>query len=297
MRRLLLIGCIWLCLLLPFCAAAEDTVLAPAYPVPQYVEWLLEVARGEIGYKESSNGYTKYGDWAGNPQAEWCAEFICWCVDQVDLKHGTDLLTRVYPQYSGQNIGLRWFLRQGRYIARSGHVEDWGSQWFIGQEESMEAGSYIPQPGDLVFYTVDGVNTSHVALVEYCAMNENGEITAHVIEGNLPDQVQRNAHKLSDKRVLGYGTVHDLADIVLRSGCEGAKVTALQEMLCYLGYLDAQYATGTYGPSTVQAVTRFQEDNGKVPTGIANHHTQLTLQQMYHDAYWSNDLNFQVVSE
>ena len=67
-----------------------------------------------------------------------------------------------------------------------------------------------------------------------------------------------------------------------------------REMLVYLGYLDAQYMTGLYGPSTIQAVTLFQEDTGKVPTGIANHHTQLTLQQMYHDSYWSNDLNFQV---
>ena len=297
MRRLLTMGLVGLFLLLPFGAFAEEVVLEPAYPVPQYVTWLIEIAQREIGYKESSNGYTKYGDWAGNPQAEWCAEFLCWSVDQVDQLHGTNLLTRVYPKYSGQNIGLRWFLREGRYIARSGHVEDWGSQWYIGEEASMEAASYIPQPGDWVFYTVDGINTSHVALVEYCTVDEDGEVTAHVIEGNMPDQVQRNAHKLTDKRVMGYGTVYDLADTVLRSGCEGVKVTALQEKLSYLGYLDAQYVTGTYGPSTVQAVTQFQEDTGKVPTGIANHHTQLTLQQMYHDLYWSNDLNFQVVSE
>lgn len=293
MRRLLA-WMMLLLLMLPWTGQAEDEMLLPAYPVPQYVEWLLETARAEIGYEESDNGYTKYGDWAGDPQAEWCAEFLCWCVDQVDQQHGTQLLEKVYPRYSGQNIGLRWFLRNGRYISRSGFVNEWGSQWYIGQEESLEAGGYIPQPGDWVFYTVDGENTSHVALVEYCTVSEDGEITAHVIEGNMPDKVQRNSHKLTDKRVMGYGTVYDLVDTVLRSGSEGVKVLALQEKLQYLGYLDAQYVTGTYGPSTIQAVTKFQEDTGKTPTGIANHHTQLTLQELYHDAYWSNDLNFQV---
>jgi len=295
MRKLICLIGIIMCFCLPCIAQGEATVLAPAYPVPEYVEWLLEVARGEIGYVESKNGYTKYGDWAGDPQAEWCAEFLCWSVDQVDKAQGTNLLKRVYPLYSGMNTGMRWFLREGRFISRSGFVNDWGSQWYIGEEDTMPAASYIPQPGDWVFYTVDSVNTSHVALVEYCTKDESGQITVHVIEGNMPDRVQRSTHQLEDKRVMGYGTVYELADIVLRSGCEGVKVTTLQEKLHYLGYLEAQYITGTYGPSTAQAVAHFQEDTGKVPTGIANHHTQLTLAEMYHEAYWNDGANFQVV--
>ena len=70
-------------LLLP-CAKAEDTVLEPLWHVPDYVQWLLDVARGEIGYKEGPHGYSKYGEWAGDAYAQWCAEFLCWCVDQVD---------------------------------------------------------------------------------------------------------------------------------------------------------------------------------------------------------------------
>ena len=91
-------------LLLP-CAKAEDTVLEPLWPVPDYVQWLLDVARGEIGYKEGPHGYSKYGEWAGDAYAQWCAEFLCWCVDQVDQQHGTELLRNVYPMYSGQNVG------------------------------------------------------------------------------------------------------------------------------------------------------------------------------------------------
>ena len=81
MRRLIL----WFAALLLFLpsACAEEQRLAPAYPVPQYVQWLLDVARGELGYTEGRDLYTKYGEWAGDPYAEWCAEFLCWCVDQV----------------------------------------------------------------------------------------------------------------------------------------------------------------------------------------------------------------------
>ena len=297
MRFALCLVAALLCMLMATGVMAEETVLPPDYPVPRYVEWLLEVARAELGYVEASNGYTKYGDWAGDPTAEWCAEFLCWCVNQVDEQYGTQLLRQVYPMYSGTNTGLRWYLKAGRYVSRTGHVNDWGSQWYIGQEGTLPSGSYVPQPGDWVFYSVDGQNTSHVALVEYCSMNEKGVITAHVIEGNMPDRVQRNTHVLTDWRVLGYGTVYDLVDTVLRSGCESVKVTRLQEKLNYLGYLDAQYITGTYGPSTVQAVEAFQQATGKVPTGIANHHTQLTLDQMYEEAYWLDDRNFQVVEE
>ena len=86
-------------LLLPsFSFAADGTDrLEPVLLVPDYVTWLLEVASEEVGYREGDHGYSKYGDWAGDPYAQWCAEFLCWCVDQVDQRHGTHLLGRIYP--------------------------------------------------------------------------------------------------------------------------------------------------------------------------------------------------------
>ena len=72
-------------ILLCSCAYAEEEeeVITPAWEVPDYVTWLLEVAGNEVGYTEGAHGYTKYGEWAGDPYAQWCAEFLCWCVDQV----------------------------------------------------------------------------------------------------------------------------------------------------------------------------------------------------------------------
>ena len=52
-------------------------LIQPAYPVPDYVEKLLGVASEEVGYTEGEHGFSKYGEWAGDPYAQWCAEFQC----------------------------------------------------------------------------------------------------------------------------------------------------------------------------------------------------------------------------
>ena len=94
------LSCILFCalILLLGCPSAlsEDERIEPAWPVPDYVEYLLQVASEEVGYTED-HGRTKYGAWAGDPAAQWCAEFQCWCVDQVDRRWGTSLLRNVYP--------------------------------------------------------------------------------------------------------------------------------------------------------------------------------------------------------
>lgn len=260
---------------------SDSTPLRPQWPVPEYVTQLLAVADGEVGYREGAHGYSKYGDYWGNPQAQWCAEFLCWCVDQVDKTYGTALLKNVYPLYSGQNTGMKWFIKQGRWVARNGNLDEWGYQWFKGENEFITAGEYIPQPGDWVFFswTRDG-NTSHVAMVEYATMDSKGNVSIHCIEGNNPDAVARVTYSTADKKILGYGTVHDVADWTMRFGNTGAKVTELQEKLVYLGYLTADNVTGHFGVNTQAAITNFQTANNLKTLGIANIETQTRLNRL-----------------
>ena len=270
-----------LMMLLP-AAHAEYTVLEPQWPVPEHVTLLLEVATGEIGYAEDRYGNTKYGEWVGDPDAQWCAEFLCWCVDQVDQRYGTSLLDHVYPLYQNQNGGKKWFIKQGRYIERDGFLEDWGYQWMIGAEDHNRNGTYIPQPGDWVFFTWTNDNdTDHVAMVEYASVDENGDYFVHVIEGNNPDCVQRKVYRLKDDRILGYGAVHDVCIWTMRGGNTGAKVSELQAKLVFLGYLDPQYATGTYGPSTTTAIKEVQKAAGLKQSGRATNETQQYINKLY----------------
>ncbi|MBR4080294.1 MAG: peptidoglycan-binding protein [Clostridia bacterium] len=286
-----------LLMLLPLSAAADE-VIPPAYPVPEYVGWLLEIAGEEVGYTEGDHGRTKYGEWIGDPYAQWCAEYLCWSVDQVDRQHGTQLLDKVFPMYSGQNSGRNWFIQQGRYVVRWGNLEDWGYQWLKGEDHFLSTGDYIPQPGDWVFFTwTDDRDTDHVAMVEYCTRAADGSINVHVLEGNAPDKVQRTAYPLTYTRILGYGTVHDVADYTMRSGNRGAKVLALQEKLCYLGYLDESRVDGHYGSGTVAAVRTFQNNHGLKVTGIANINMQRVLDRKYTEAVDSDPATWLVVDE
>ena len=269
--------------LLPFTATAEEVRIPPAFKVPDYVRWLIETAEKELGYTEDDHGYTKYGEWAGDPYAQWCAEFLCWCVNQVDEQYGTQLLRHVYPYYSSSNVGRSFFIERGRYIVRWGNLEGWGYQWLKNEDHFLTTGSYIPQPGDWVFLTwTNDENTDHVAMVEYCTRNTaTGKVTIHVIEGNTPSSVRHERYDLEYKRILGFGTVHDCADWTLRIGNTGEKVRQLQEKLYRIGLLKQERVDGRFGASTQNAVKTFQSEHGLKVNGIANISTQTELNRMY----------------
>ncbi len=257
---------------------AGETAL-DAGEIPEFVTWLLDIARGELGYREGAQSYTKYGEWAGDPHAEWCAEFVCWCVGQVDQQHGTALLTKVYPNYGGQNTGRDWFITRGRFVYRKGNCPGWGYQWLLGETKLLKKNDYIPRPGDLVFFSYNEAgDTEHVALVEYCAKDAAGDVVIHVLEGNNPSSVQRNAYRLDNSQVLGFGTCQDVVGTTMRGGNRGDKVKWLQESLHEMGFLEAQHITGAYGGNTKAAVAAFQQTiQGKNATGIADMETQNEL--------------------
>ena len=273
------------CCLFPFDGICEEKKLDPLWPVPDYVTYLLDIASEEVGYTEKEHGWTKYGEWAGDPYCQWCAEFQCWCVNQVDEKYGTSLLNEVYPRYSGSNTGRNWFISAGRYVIRKGQVDGWGYEWLKGENTFISSGDYIPQPGDWVFFTwTSDTDTDHVALVEYCTKNtEDGSVRIHVIEGNKPSAVARDEYDLNYSRILGYGTVHDVADITMQYGCKGKKVRELQEKLAYLGLLAEEHVTGTFGTATVESIRQLQQnpDNHLKVSGIANISTQQRLNELF----------------
>ena len=299
MKRVRILAILLLLSLLAVSSAhAEEIRIPPAWKVPDYVEHLLQVASEEVGYKED-HGRTKYGEWAGDPAAQWCAEFQCWCVDQVDRRWGTSLLRKVYPYYTSSNTGRSWFIREGRYVVRKGRVDGWGYEWLKGSSSYLRSGDYIPQPGDWVFFNwAGGSDTEHVAMVEYCTRDSvTGRVMIHVIEGNKPSSVARFAYGINDPSILGYGTVHDVADITMAFGNQGEKVRQLQEKLAYLGFLDSAHVTGRFGDATTEAVRAYQEARGLRVNGIANMETQLLLDPEYTQKYENDGSVWTVVDD
>ena len=246
---------------------------------PEYVTWLLEIAIGELDYQEGPNNHTKYGEWAGDPNAQWCAEFLCWSVNQVDEIHGTQLLNEIYPNYGGQNTGKEWFITRGRFVFRRGNCPGWGYQWILGTSELMRKNDYIPKPGDWVFFAYNEAgDTEHVAMVEYAARDAENRVVLHVLEGNNPSRVQRNRYYLDNSQVLGFGTPVSEAGTTMRSGNRGEKVLDLQKNLYLLGFLAERHLTGAYGGNTKSAVANFQRSmEKKNATGIADMETQIAI--------------------
>ncbi|NLI22376.1 MAG: CHAP domain-containing protein [Clostridiales bacterium] len=260
-------------------ASQGETILSTGES-PDFVRRLLEVAAGEIGYTEGANNRTKYGEWAGDPNAAWCAEFVCWCVDQTDRRYGLSLLNTAYPNYSGQNTGRDWFIARGRFVYRKGNCPEWGYQWLRGSDRLMKKNDYVPRPGDLVFFSYNEAgDTEHVALVEYAARSAAGAVILHVIEGNNPGAVQRNSYYLDNSQILGFGACEDVVDTTIRSGCSGDKVRRLQQWLYQLGFLEERHITGTCGGNTKAAVIAYQKTMaGKTANGIADRETQQAIE-------------------
>ncbi len=274
---------------LPFTPVDSALAQAPADSAPpeatkapeaSFVDLLLSVAQEELGYTEKKSGYTKFGEWSGDPYAQWCAEFLCWSVNQTDKRYGTDLLKKQYPLYSGSNVGRDWFIARGRYVDRRGTIDDWGAQWFPGKQAPMLRDEYIPQPGDWMYFTWrKGRDTDHVAMVEYTDVNDKGQVVIHTIEGNNPSKVARKEYLLSDPTILGYGTVKDMAEVTMRPGNKGEKVRQLQAKLKELALIGEDDIDGVFGGKTAVAVRTFQKDYmpGKHVNGIADMETQFAI--------------------
>lgn len=273
-----LIGFIWLL----GAGALAQTPVEPMYETPDFVKELLLVAVEELGYEEGKGNHTKYGQWFGDAYAQWCAEFLCWSVDQVDQRYDRQLLKNQYPLYGSSNTGRDWFIDKGRYVEKKGNIEGWGYQWLWSEEKRLQKNGYVPQPGDWMFFTwTQGPDTDHVAMVEYCTMDDQGQVTIHVIEGNNPSAVARNTYLLTDSSILGFGTVKQVAGTTMRFGNHGVLVEQMQQKLIDLGYLAESQLSGTFRSSTREALRNFQQDQGMKVNGLANMETQYALEKAW----------------
>ena len=150
-------------------------------PVVSKRQKVINIARSQIGTKEGSNNYTKYGVWYGNyvhssiyQRAAWCAMFVSWCGNQAGLS------SDVFYYHAYCPSGVSWYQSKGRW------------QWK----------GYVPKMGDIVYYDWNGDRVvDHVGLVESYS---NGNITT--IEGNYSDQVKRRTINYKSSSIFGYAT-------------------------------------------------------------------------------------------
>ncbi len=165
--------------------------LHPDLSVPQHI---VAVAQSQIGYTESSlnftvdidgirHGYTRYGEWYGNPYGDWANMFTAFC-----LRYGG--LTSV-PINSGADVMKTQWTELGLY---------------------KPSGEYSPVIGDVVFFDKNGNGNAEItAIVEQIL--ENG--TFIVIEGDVEGQVTRWLYEPTDTRIMGYGLTDPSYSVII----------------------------------------------------------------------------------
>ena len=148
----------------------------------------LNIALSQVGYKEKksnkdldsktanagSGNYTKYGRWYGLNPAPWCCMFVSWCANEAGI------LGTLIPKYKGAGTGYNWFKSRNQITMK-------------------------PKAGDIGFLkpTSDKYVSSHTFIVYKV---EGNKITT--IEGNENNGVIKHTRKLTDKNILGFGSVN-----------------------------------------------------------------------------------------
>ncbi len=152
-------------------------------------ENLIAVATTQVGYKESEsnfefdsegnkNGYTRYGEWYGNPYGKWNATFVSFCLHYSNINNCDELKAS-----GAESLRLAWSGR-GVYSPK---------------------GEYEAQRGDVLFTDADGDGTADTVGI-ILSTDSKGFL---VITGDSNDKVETVSVENSDA-VIGFGRTGEL---------------------------------------------------------------------------------------
>jgi len=146
-------------------------------------ERIVEIAKSQLDYTESvqnftiddegiRRGYTRYGEWYGNPYGKWSTMFVSFCLRYAGLED--------VPINSGAEAML----------------VEWDEE-----ELYKDKDNYTPIPGDVVFFDKNENGTVETAAI--VIELEDGILT--VIEGDYEDAVTEVEYGIDDVVIVGYG--------------------------------------------------------------------------------------------
>ena len=152
---------------------------------------LLAVARSQLGYTESKinyiteedgtvRGYTRYGQWYGDPYADWSAMFVSFCLHYAEVEG-------IAPHQDCQ-------------------------EWLDALQDAgiyRSAGEYAPVPGDILFLDRDEDGLADQAgIVEDTAdATQDSFSTCRIIAGDCGGQVDRKVLEAGYHGILGYAVL------------------------------------------------------------------------------------------
>ncbi|MBP8594710.1 MAG: CHAP domain-containing protein [Ruminococcus sp.] len=151
---------------------------------------IVAVAQSQLGYHEGSNAndlsgnstgsgnFAEYGKRAGNVSMGWCAAFVSWCADQARVP--SSIIKR---QYTADNI-----TKQSKTGLFGGTFKAYGT--------------YIPKPGDIVYWDTNEPLNNNSDHVEIVVAVSGSTITS--IGGNSSEKVKTHTVDLSSSDGFSY---------------------------------------------------------------------------------------------
>ena len=205
-----------------------ETTLTGVPYTEDFASDLIAVAKTQIGYRESRtnfklneegerNGYTRYGQWYGNPYGDWSAMFVSFCLYYTGVPIG------ILPMNSGpEAMRLSWD----------------GGEWYRGADEAPAT------PGALVFFDSDEDGSAeYVGIV-----GKVTETELHVIHGGRNDSVEEALYTVGDQSIMGYvptdgipaymaetGTLRLMRSVALPSYTGGSSLNSDSQIIKYGG--------------------------------------------------------------
>ena len=152
-------------------------------------ENLIAIALSQMGYEESQlnfeydadgnkNGYTRYGEWYGNPYGKWNTMFVSFCIHYSNINNDSELKSA-----GAESMRLLWQQRNA---------------W-------SEASAYAPARGDIVFFDNDTDGAADATGI-ILSVSPAGLV---VVCGDSNNRVETCSVEISDN-ILGYGLSGEL---------------------------------------------------------------------------------------
>lgn len=236
---------------------------------------VLQIALNELGYKERSDGWTKFGQWYADEvahsqafaRADWCVMFVTWTMRQAGVS--PDVWPNTSPQGSATSYCSKW-------------LEDKGYR--TGADD-------MPQAGDVVFFSWSGkAELDHVGLVADVEGTTADNAILITVEGNYSDQVKQRRIAYRDYRVIKTFRPAYAEDVktdpkkpfpdlsfLLKQGTRSQAVEVLQAALIAAGYPITGGNDGYFGAYTKAALVKYQTDHGLTADGTAGTETFASL--------------------
>lgn len=235
-------------------ASYWETTIPDLSDCETWAEKLLAVAGSQLGYHESilnfrvdndgnHKGYTRYGEWYGNPYGDWCAMFVSFCLKYAGIDED------IVPQNANCNTWMSDLDDRGLFNDAETYVPEEGdivffrqhsktkadhigivkevqlgtkevTQHFMSNGKSIESGamnllSYLDELGIDSDMSVTPGSEEPVLTTETVEVTVAESIT--VIEGNSADKVNEVTYNLPDDAVLGFVSMGD-AEYVYNGG-------------------------------------------------------------------------------